>query len=647
MVYKVPIEKHLNKDIDLCIPNLRTRIMNLAISKYRVLYKTLEEFFNDKNSFKDYQRLIQNPDIQSPYPKVRIPQSEYDFDYVEHGFEKQIFDMSLIEIGDESDDLPDNTIKSLVEYQMEKYGYDYLGLDPRQVDKSDSIEQIIKHCLLDYVTYTPTYRQETDPKVPLDVYYNPIDLQILFSTYSKDTKYFNDAKRSAKDIPESKALQIFNECFSVANRENSKISAYIRQSRFYDAFLELRNINEVSTNDTQVEWANKILSLTFQEEGHESESLMAFNTRFQKHLRILCIIRSIRTKEKSRKIIFYADRPTQEANSWTMSNEKITNKRNSAGDVMVEYLTETDRTNWYLDAMRRNEQNIFSDVVGLQAILNNSFVDIVTQVYDSYQRHISTKIKDIKDSQNLAKAAKLLTKNIENRNKRYPFDKKRKLDEPMKVNGSKYHCTMHGDNDQHDTDHCHIVKQALLAFKESAIKKQTLQNSQTTKAQKVTKPITTSNITNPKVVVKPKTTNFNNKSNPKPKANLIISSSSSNQIITNDNKVKPICDICRNAGKGIRAFTTHSTSECTFNPIKSSDQSQVDIDEQIDEEEEVQEETIEEEIDEGEESEESRLLRHGRKLTKKSYYKLNTVEDDECILNYNQTSDDESEREEE
>ena len=89
---------------------------------------------------------------------------------------------------------------------------------------------------------------------------------------------------------------------------------------------------------------------------------------------------------------------------------------------------------------------------------------------------------------------------------------------------------MHGENDQHDTDHCHIVKQALLAFKDSVIKKKTLQNSHTTKAQKITKPITTSNIINPKVVVKPKITNFNNKSNPKPKANLITSSSSSKMI---------------------------------------------------------------------------------------------------------------------
>ena len=130
--------------------------------------------------------------------------------------------MSLIEIGDESDDLPNNTIKQLTEYQMEKYGYDYLGLYPRKVDIDDSIELIIKHCQLDYVTYTPTYRTEIDPKKPLDVEYNPIDLQILFSTYSKDTKYFNNAKRSAKDIPESKALQVFNECFSVANRKTPR-----------------------------------------------------------------------------------------------------------------------------------------------------------------------------------------------------------------------------------------------------------------------------------------------------------------------------------------------------------------------------------------------------------------------------------------
>ena len=63
-----------------------------------------------------------------------------------------------------------------------------------------------------------------------------MELQELYSTYSQDTKYFNDAKRSVKDIPESKALQIFNECFSVANRENSKISAFIRQGKFERLF---------------------------------------------------------------------------------------------------------------------------------------------------------------------------------------------------------------------------------------------------------------------------------------------------------------------------------------------------------------------------------------------------------------------------
>ena len=44
MVYRTPIEKNLNQDIDLCIPNLRTRIMNLAINRYRTLYYTLRDF---------------------------------------------------------------------------------------------------------------------------------------------------------------------------------------------------------------------------------------------------------------------------------------------------------------------------------------------------------------------------------------------------------------------------------------------------------------------------------------------------------------------------------------------------------------------------------------------------------------------------
>ena len=394
-------------------------IMNLAINRYRTLYYVLRDFFRDKydrmynpyavyNTFRDYQRIFVNPINNSPlYPKTRIPQMSLDYNHEDDGYVKQIFDMSEIEIGDENDIYPDDTVKKIISNCMEEYSNDYLGLDPRKIDKNDPIDLIIEHCQLDLVTYQPTYRSAVNPNKPLDIKYNPIDLQELYATYSKDIKYHNDAKRSAKDIPESKALQIFNECFSVANRENSNISAFIRQGKFYDAFKELRNINEVSSNDIQVEWANKVLALTFQEEGYEKESLMAFNTRFQKHLRILCIIKSIKTKEKSRKIISYADRLTQEANSWTLSSAKISKLKNSSGSDMVEYLSETDRKKWYLDAMRRNEQNIFSDVVGLQAILNNSFEEIVTQIYDSYQRHISSKIKDITDGRNQARAAKL------------------------------------------------------------------------------------------------------------------------------------------------------------------------------------------------------------------------------------------------
>ena len=163
MVYKVPIEKNLNQDIDLCIPNLRTRIMNLAINRYRNLYHVLRDYFNEKydckcnqdaayNTFRDYQRLILNPDMQSPYPKVRIPRSELDYDHESDGFVKQIYDMSLIEIGDDNDHYPITAVKELIAYLMEKYGDDYLGLDPRKIEKNDPIDLIIEHCQLDLVS---------------------------------------------------------------------------------------------------------------------------------------------------------------------------------------------------------------------------------------------------------------------------------------------------------------------------------------------------------------------------------------------------------------------------------------------------------------------------------------------------------------
>jgi hypothetical protein len=302
--------------------------------------------------------------------------------------------------------------------------------------------------------------------------------------------------------------------------------------------------------------------------------------------------------------------------------------------------------------MRRNEQDIFSDVVSLQAMLNTSFEGVVTQVYESYQRHISKKIKDITDSQNQAKAAKLLSKNVENRNKPYPFDKKRKLDEPSvkfptnpnykipkKIETKKYNCTMHGPNDQHDTEHCHIVKQALLAYKESVSKKKNLQNSLTTKAQKVTKPLSISNNNNNKLVAKSKATNPLDKSKPRPKVNLITTSS--DQTIINDSTTK-ICDICKGNGKNSRAYTTHSTAECLFNTINSSIQHQVVQDEYDKEVEEEQESNEESEVEAGELSDASSDV-YNRRRRHSNVYTSNTENDDDIVLNYNQTSESEQE----
>ena len=272
MVHKISTEKHLNQDIDMCIPDLRTRIMNLATNRYYSLYSVLINYLKHDykpekdhnavyNAYRDYELLIKHPDGVNQN-KVKIPKSVIDRDYESHGDLCQDFDMEDVEVGTDDDKLPSRAISELVEYLMDKYKEEYLGLNPEEIMESDPLELVIKHCKLNQTRYSPIFKEDK-PKYPLMVTYNPMELQSLYSSYSYDTKYFNDAKRSVKDIPESKALQIFNECFSVANRENSRISAFIRQGKFYDAFLELRANNEISTNDTQVEWANKVLALTF------------------------------------------------------------------------------------------------------------------------------------------------------------------------------------------------------------------------------------------------------------------------------------------------------------------------------------------------------------------------------------------------
>jgi hypothetical protein len=185
---------------------------------------------------------------------------------------------------------------------------------------------------------------------------------------------------------------------------------------------------------------------------------------------------------------------------------------------------------------------------------------------------------------------------------------------PKKVETRKYHCTMHGHNDQHDTEHCHIVKQALLAYKESVIKKKILLNPPTTQAQKVTKSLSISNNNHPKLVTKSKATNLSDKTKPKAKANLITSSL--NQIIIKDNKIIKKCGICKEAGKSYRAYTTHSNSECQLNTLESSEQQQIVLDDYDEEVEEKQEVTDKIEIDEGEDSEASSIIRNRRKFLK-------------------------------
>jgi hypothetical protein len=194
---------------------------------------------------------------------------------------------------------------------------------------------------------------------------------------------------------------------------------------------------------------------------------------------------------------------------------------------------------------------------------------------------------------------------------------------------------MHGKNDKHDPNHCPIVKQALLNYKDSVIKKKSLQNPQTTKTQKSTKPLSIlNNNNNNKIATKPKVANLSDKTKPKAKANLITTSS---QITTNNKTIK-LCNICKDTGKSHRAYLTHNSSECSFNSKEKSDQ-QNDLDSN-DEVEEENNETNENEIEESDDSDARHRRR--RKISNEDY-EANTVDEDDIVLNYNPSSDTEAE----
>jgi hypothetical protein len=90
-----------------------------------------------------------------------------------------------------------------------------------------------------------------------------------------------------------------------------------------------------------------------------------------------------------------------------------------------------------------------------------------------------------------------------------------------------------------------------------------------------------------------------------------------------------------------RAYTTHSSYECSSNPINSSDQHQVVRDE-YDKVEEKQEETNEIEVKKGEESEASYVVPNRRRYLTKEYLAY-TIEEEKATLDYNPTSDSEQE----
>jgi hypothetical protein len=152
----------------MCIPDLRTRIMNLATNRYYNLYSVLINYLKHDykpekdhnavyNAYRDYELLIKHHDGVNQN-KVKIPKSVIDRDYESHGDLCQDFDMEDVEVGTDDDKLPSRAISEMVEYLMDKYKDEYLGLNPEEIMESDPLELVIKHCKLNQTKYTPTFK---------------------------------------------------------------------------------------------------------------------------------------------------------------------------------------------------------------------------------------------------------------------------------------------------------------------------------------------------------------------------------------------------------------------------------------------------------------------------------------------------------
>jgi hypothetical protein len=200
----------------------------------------------------------------------------------------------------------------------------------------------------------------------------------------------------------------------------------------------------------------KLLSMTFQGTGFEKESLTAFINRFQLGLQILTIVKGI-TYKIDNTIKSYPNRITQDANSGDLKDEEVGNIILPNGSNVQVYITESQRKEWYLKALKRNPLGIFKDLISyLDHDPIKPLKEVIAATYLRYTKHITEGVTDLKEQAN-----KIVQKFQPKSQATFGVIQKRKMDtspQSSQPNKSiKYNCRKCGDNNSHSSETCRVI----------------------------------------------------------------------------------------------------------------------------------------------------------------------------------------------
>jgi len=196
--------------------------------------------------------------------------------------------------------------------------------------------------------------------------------------------------------------------------------------------------------------------MTFQGAGFEKESLTAFINRFQLGLRILTIVKGI-TYKVDNTIKSYPERITQDANSGDLKDDEVRSIILPDGSNVQLHITESQRKEWYLKALKRNPLSIFKELISfLDHDPSKSLKEVIAATQLRYTKYLAEGISELKEQAN-----KITQKIPPKSQGTYGVIPKRKIESSPQSNqpnkSTKYLCRKCGENNSHSSETCRVI----------------------------------------------------------------------------------------------------------------------------------------------------------------------------------------------